>query len=66
MLRGDVNAFRWTVLVIQVACTSDTALSWGRGIRIGIYCTLSDVLKILTGSDQVSIYFLTDRSSQSL
>ena len=31
MLCEDVNAFGWTVLVIQVACTSNTTLSWGRG-----------------------------------
>ena len=30
------------------------------GIRIGIYYTLSTVLKILTGFDQVSIHFVTD------
>ena len=31
MLCRDVTAFGWTVLVIQVACTSDTTLSWGEG-----------------------------------
>ena len=28
MLWGDLAAFGWTVLVIQVACTLDTTLSW--------------------------------------
>ena len=29
---------------------------------MGMYCTLSNVLKILTGFDQVSVYFVTDCS----
>ena len=49
---GDVTAFGLTVFVIQGACTSDTT--------IGIYFTISNVLKILTGFDQVSLYFVTD------
>ena len=31
MLFGDVTAFGWTILVIQVACTSPLTLSWGKG-----------------------------------
>ena len=36
----------------------------GGGIRIGIYCTLSNVLEMLSGFDQVSLatYFATDCS----
>ena len=35
-------------------------------IRIGICCTLSNVLKILTGFDKFSIYFVTDCRYQIL
>ena len=43
-------------------CIPASNPSWvgGRGIRIGVYCTLLNVLKILTGLDQVSIYFVID------
>ena len=30
---GYVTAFGWTVLVIQVACTSDTTFSFGWGAQ---------------------------------
>ena len=61
MLCGDVTAFRQRVFVIQVAYITDTTLSRGiTCIRIGIFCTLSNALKILTGFDQVSVYFMTD------
>ena len=49
--------------MIQVACTSDTTLSWrggGGSIKVGIYCALSNDLKISTGFDQASVYFVTD------
>ena len=55
MLCGCVTVFGWTVLVIQVACTSDTKLSSGRGHK-----NSSIYIILLTGFHQVSIHFLTD------
>lgn len=40
MLCGGVTAFGWKVLVIQVACTSDTKLTWGKGALKLVYIVL--------------------------
>ena len=40
MLCGDVTVFRWKILIIQVACTSDTTLIWGEAVLEHVYTAL--------------------------